>query len=69
MITLTETCPRERRAGRRIGERAGRHKARLPEHAAYARLFQGEATSQIFRRRSFAVNVALGPSLNPLSAT
>ena len=43
-----------------------RPKARLPEHAAYARRFQGKATSQIFRQRSLAANVDWGPSRNHL---
>ena len=41
-------------------------KARLPEHAASARRFQGKSTSQIFRQHSRAANVDLGPARNHL---
>ena len=60
MITLVETYQRERQAGHR--------KALLSERAEYVRLFWGEETSQAFRQRLPAVDVAFWPSLSDLHA-
>ena len=68
MITLAETYQRERQEGRRIGEQEGRHKTLLSERAEYVRLFWGEETSQAFRQRLSAVDVACWPSLSDLHA-
>ena len=54
--------------GRRIGEREGCQKTRLSERAEYVRLFWGEETSQAFRQRLPAVDVAFWPSLSDLHA-
>ena len=80
MITLAETYQRERQAGEqkgwrigeregyRIGEREGRRKTLLSERAEYVRLFWGAETSQAFRQRLPAVDVACWPSLSDLHA-
>ena len=60
MITLAETCQRERQAGHR--------KALLSERAEYVRLFWGEETSQASRQRLSAVDIAFWPSLSDLHA-
>ena len=68
MITLAETYQRERQEGQRIGEQEGRHKTLLSERAEYVRLFWGAETSQAFRQRLPAVDVAFWPSLSDLHA-
>ena len=80
MITLAETYQRERQAGeqkgqrtgeqegRRLGEQEGRHKTLLSERAEYVRLFWGAETSQAFRQRLPAMDVAFWPSLSDLHA-
>ena len=54
--------------GRRIGEQEGRHKTLLSERAEYVRLFWGAETSQAFRQRLPAMDVAFWPSLSDLHA-
>ncbi len=72
MITLVETYQRERKAGeqegRRLGTREERQKTLLSERAEYVRLFWGEETSQVFRQRLPAVDIAFWPSLSDLHA-
>ncbi len=54
--------------GWRIGEQEGRQKTLLSERAEYVRLFWGAETSQAFRQRLPAVDVAFWPSLSDLHA-
>ena len=68
MIALAETYQRERQEGQRIGEQEGHHKALLSERTEYVRLFWDEATSQAFRQRLSAMDVAFWPSLSDLHA-
>ena len=68
MITLAETCPRERQAGEQAGRRIGEREGRQQTLSEYARLFWGEATSQALRQRLPAADSAVWPSLSDLQA-
>ncbi len=64
MITLAETCQRERRAG----EQEGRQQALSETLSDYVHLCWDEATRQAFRRRLSTLGMAVWPSLRALHA-